>query len=378
MKIAMPVLQYNKEGGIERHTWELVERWSRDNDIHIFASEWAETTQKVTFHKVPTLKRPELLRIPSFVLNNSVMLKNGDFDIVFNNGCGATFVQDVIVAASLHKAWAEETKKAGLKRFFLNPMHYWTFAIERFNYRRKRYRKIIAISEFIKKRLIDYYGLPDEDIVVIHHGVNLEEFNPSKKGIYRAEIRKSFGIAGNDLLLVFTGKEFRRKGLQYVFQALGKLRDERVKLIVVGSGEISQFRAIAQRLGIDRNIFFIGHSSDVARYYAASDVFILPSTFDAFGMVVLEAMASGLPVIVSRNMGASEIVADGEEGIVLKNYFDYNEIAESVRWLIETPSLKGKWGANARSKAEKFSWDIVAEKTLEVLYDVYYKRGGEI
>jgi UDP-glucose:(heptosyl)LPS alpha-1,3-glucosyltransferase len=371
MRIAIPLLQYSKEGGIERHTWEMVDRWSRKHDIHIFTNEWVEPSQNVTFHKVPALKKPGILRTPSFVLNNSLMLKKSDFDIVFNNGCGATCIQDIIVAASLHKAWAVETRKSGLKRFFLNPLHYWTFTIEKFNYKKRKYKKIIAISEFIKRHLIHYYGLPGEDIVVIHHGVDLEEFTPSKKGIYRSDIRRGLGISEDDLLLVFTGKEFRRKGLLYVFEALSEIKDKKVKLLVIGAGEIGQFKNIALKLGIEKDIVFLGHSPEVAKYYAASDAFVFPSTFDAFGMVVLEAMACGLPVIVSPTAGASELVDNMKEGVLLRKYDDITGLVENIKLLLNNPDVRNDWGINARLKAEKHSWDKVADDTLKVISDVY-------
>ncbi len=374
MKIAIPLLRYNKEGGIERHTWELVKRWHRNHDIHIFANEWVETDQNVTFHKVPVIKKPEILRTPSFVLNNSRMLKKSDFDIILNNGCGATLTQDVIVAASLHKAWAEETKKAGLKRFFLNPLHYWTFAVEKYNYKNKRYRKVIAISEFIKYYLIKYYGLPDEDIAVIYHGVNLEEFNPAKSRLYRKAVRDEFRVSEDDLMLLFVGKEFKRKGLHYIFQSLSSLRDDRIKLVVVGEGEIESFKKIAVGLGIDRNVFFVGHSSDVVKYYVSSDVFVFPSTFDAFGMVVLEAMACGLPVIVSPTVGASELVEDMKEGILLNNYNDIERLVESIKLLLNNHALRKELSVNAGLKAEKHSWDKVADETMQVILNSFQGR----
>lgn len=377
MKIAIPILHYNKEGGIERHTWEMAERWSRGHEVHIFASQFGETGQNIICHNVPVFKSPGLLRTPSFVVMNSLKLRKMNFDIIYNNGCGATFIQDVIVAASSHRAWAEESKKAGLKRFFLNPLHYWTFAIEGFNYRRRRYKKIIAISHLIKRLLIKCYNIPSEDIEVISLGVNLKDFHPSNRNIYREIVRKELGIPEDNMLLLFVGKEFRRKGLKYIFDALNCIKNEKVKLLVIGEGEITAFKNMAGKLGISERVIFLGHSTEVEKYYAASDIFIFPSTFDAFGMVVLEAMASGIPVIVSISAGASELVEHMKEGIVLKEYSDVAGISKAIELLVENKSLRLELGRNSRIKAEACSWDMVAEKTMKIFSDVTLSKGNK-
>lgn len=370
MKIAIPILNYNKEGGIERHTWELVEKWKGEHEIHIFANGWVNAVQDVIFHKVPAMKWPRLCQILSFILNNSLILRHSNFDVIFNNGCGATIFQDIIVTATVHKAWAQESKKAGLKRFFLNPLHYYAFAIEIINYKHRRYKKVIAVSKLIEKHLTHCYNVPPEDIVVIHLGVNLEEFNPAKRIFYIKNIRDELKLSDDDILLSFVGKEFKRKGLEYIFQALHILKDERIKLLIVGKGEIETFKNTAFNLGINKNVFFIGHSNDVVKYYVSSDIFVFPSTFDAFGMVVLEAMASGLPCIVSKETGASELINDGEDGILLANYKDTGELANKIKLLVENQSLREEIGLKARGKAELYSWDDVAERTMSVLKKV--------
>lgn len=149
MKIAIPILKFNKEGGIERHTYELAKRFSKEHEIHIFANQWVDM-DNVIFNKVSVIKIPALLQYPSFVVVNTLMLKRENFDIIYNNGCGTTLSQDIITSASLHKAWAKEAKKEKIKKYVLNPLHYWTFTIEGYNYKNRRYKKIIAVSNLLK------------------------------------------------------------------------------------------------------------------------------------------------------------------------------------------------------------------------------------
>jgi len=374
MKIAIPVFHFHKKGGIERHIWELVSQWEKENEIHIFASRWDETSFKnVFFHKVPVIEKPEFLKGLSFLINNSRMLKRGKFDVIINDGCGTTFVQDIIITESVHKAWAEEFKKKGLKKLFLNPNHYITLFVEKFNYTRRRYKKIICISRFIQEQLIKYHGIPIEDTVVINHGVNLEEFSPLHRQKFYKEKRKQFGFSDKDFVILFVGHELKRKGLYYIFKALELLKDERFKLLIVGapkSHEVRKFKKIASKMKIISQIFFTGISKNVSEFYAMADVFVFPSVFDAFAMVVLEAMASGLPVITCPTVGASELIENKKDGIILRSYDDVSGLVDNLKFLSQNTDILKKIGKNARLKAEKYSWDRISKETFELLVDV--------
>jgi UDP-glucose:(heptosyl)LPS alpha-1,3-glucosyltransferase len=359
------VLEFSREGGIERHTWEMVARWKAAHDIHVFAARWSPEASGVTLHRVPTVRISRLLEVPSFFLWSARLIGASSCDVVWNNGGGATGAPGVITAASLHKAWAMEAKKAGLKRFFLNPLHHWTFLVEGRHYRGGRYRKIIAVSEMIKGRLVSTYGVPPQEIEVIYHGVNLDEFNPAGRGELRSRVRRELGLDDEEPVLLFVGKEFRRKGLDFLFQAL-RAAGGRARLLVVGAGESGRYASLARSMGLGERVRFIGHSADVRRYYAASDLFVFPSTFDAFGMVVLEAMASGLPVVVSPTVGAAELVDHMKDGVVLEHYSDVEGMVRAMRTLLGDPALCGRMGQLARRKAEQYTWDLAAEKTMAV------------
>lgn len=373
MKIAIPIFNFSKTGGIERHTYELVKRISKNHEVHVFSNILKnDDNLNIIWHKVPVFNFSILTHL-LFVLINSIMLKKEKFDIVYNNGCGATFIQDVITSASVHLAWMKETKKEVLKKYFLNPMHYWTIFVESINYRNikmENYKKVIAISNFIKRHLMNYYLIPEDKIVVIYHGVSPDEFNPQKREKYFSLIRSKYSISKDDTVLLFVGNEFKRKGLKYVFEAMKILNNKNLKLLVVGNGEIKFFRTFADSLGIGENVVFAGFCEDVSIYYSVADIFIFPSTFDAFGLVVLEAMASGIPAIVSASTGASEIIEHGVDGFVVDDYRNSSEFARVITDLIKSKELMNRIGKLARSKAEKFTWDSVAEKTLEVFKNV--------
>lgn len=373
MKIAIPIYSFNKEGGIERHTYEVVKRWHEKHEIHLFCHEWQDFGWKnVHFHKVPALN--SMLASPSFAIMSSLKIKKQEFDIIFNNGCGAAFTQDVITSASCHKAWANEMKKANLKKWFLNPLHYWTFFIEGYNYKNKRFKKVMAISEFIKKHLMNYYNISSRDIEVVHLGVNSEEFNPEFKNDFRKKIRVQYNIPDDKFIISFIGKEFKRKGLKYLMDAINSLNNSKVHLIVVGDGEIQLFKDYAARLGISKQVTFTGHKKELNEFYCASDSFIFPTTFDAFALVVLEAMACGLPVIVSKTAGASELIEHNVDGIILDDYKDSKILAEYIEYLINNNDSRNEMGVKAREKAMIYSWDRVSDKMMNIFREIHERK----
>jgi UDP-glucose:(heptosyl)LPS alpha-1,3-glucosyltransferase len=168
-------------------------------------------------------------------------------------------------------------------------------------------------------------------------------------------------------VLLFVGWEFKRKGLQYIIEALSKL-DKSVKLLVVGGDDPLKFQLLAQHLGVSARVSFVGHKGDVKAYYAASDIFVFPSEYEPFGLVITEAMAAGLPVITMRSAGAAEIITSGQDGVLLENH-DPASIAYAVQSLINWKSQERLGGA-ARKTALRYSWDALTEKTLNVFKEV--------
>ena len=126
---------------------------------------------------------------------------------------------------------------------------------------------------------------------------------------------------------------------------------------------------LAGDLGISARVRFLGVRSDVDRYYAASDLFCLPTYFDAFGMVVLEAMATGIPAIISKAAGAAEIIVEGETGSVLSDPHDDQALAGLMRPFID-PAVAQKAGRRARDECQKFSWDSHFARILEIYDEV--------
>ena len=207
-------------------------------------------------------------------------------------------------------------------------------------------------------------------LVVIPNGVDLQRFNPSLDG---REGRRRFNISEEARVLLFVGRLVPCKGLEYLIESVSKVLDEHkdVVLMIVGEGELKrELMALTRRMGLEKNVVFTGQvdGSMLPLCYAASDIFVLPSVsrLEAFGIVLIEAMASGKPVISTTIPGAREVVIPGETGLIVPPG-DSESLANAMATLLRNDKLRYEMGCRARSLAErKYDWTDVANQYLRV------------
>ena len=220
--------------------------------------------------------------------------------------------------------------------------------------------RIITVSEDNVRYLVDYHGVPREKIRVVRIGV------PEPAHGASAGIREALGISKEDFLCAMIGSLEERKGHARAFDALAALPGS-VKLLVVGVGEEERaLRAKAASLGLDHRVYFLGYRTDIDAILFECDVLVLPSTFEATPYVVIEAMASGLPVVASNIYGIPEIVRDGETGILV-GAGERDEIARAIAALSRDRDRGARMGRAARKRYEEmFRIDRCVEETQAV------------
>jgi UDP-glucose:(heptosyl)LPS alpha-1,3-glucosyltransferase len=378
MKIARVVQRYNKQEGISRGVVEVAERLAKEHEVHVFANSWDDYgNSEIIFHKVPQIPQwPSryIAQIFGFFVSSARMLKQHDFDIVHlhnSSACASDVVSchgcprgGISQVLNTYKDWRKEVSLGDIiKNMLMLP-------IFEYNYSKKRRKKIIAVSKIIRNELIKFCQVPRDDIVVIPNGVNLDEFNPKNKKIFRNNIRKTLNIKKDDFVFLFVGNYFRMKGLRFALKAISRIKKKKVKLIVVGGLDAPRYQNVFFRLardtGIKDRVYFLGHTNDVKRFYGASDALILPTIYDAFGLAIIEAMASGLPVITSKSAGAADMIIDNFNGILLEDPTNVRVMVEKMEALIECPKLCDSIGIESRKTTKIYSWDVVAKKTLNL------------
>ena len=361
LRIAFVVHDYNRHIGHSRYVAELASRFKRDHEVHVFANTFDEPDSVgITYHHVPAWRASALASILSFVLPATAMVR-GRFDIVHAQGlCGlrhnvvtAHFCQpgwfDALVRANARLTWRQALSQA-----LISPL-------ERLAFTKKSTRRVIAISERIRDDLERHYGRKD-GVRVVYHGVDLDTFHPRNCGLCLDEAQAELGAAPGECLALYVGN--LQKGAAAAIRATARVPGVRL-VLVSGSNPVSD-RSIAQAEGVTDRVSFRPSSKQIERFFAAADVFIFPTFFDAYGMVISEAMASGLPVITSRAAGAAELIDHGKSGWLTADPWDPDQIAEGLRTLAADPGLRQRMGAAARSKIEAYTWDRVAHETMAV------------
>jgi len=367
MKIAIIRKKYTFHGGAERFSQKLVTRLAdAGHDVHLYAIQWEGTPrlEHLHFHKVPAITFNSILRDVSFAVVVCRLLKNESYDVIQSHD--KTLCQDIYRAGDgCHIEWLRQRWKRsdlpGKLSIALNPYHWLILSLERMILKGHRFKKIIAISELVKKNIIEHYGVEDRDIAVIYNAVDLETFHPRNKNLYRKDIRRHYSIADDAFVVLFVGSGFERKGLEFLLKAAERVHSA-LTVLVVGRGSKKKYESLTKR----QRVIFCGPQREIHKYYAASDVFVFPVIYEPFGNVHLEALASGLPVITTNLSGAAEIIQDGIHGFVIHLPEDSPAIAEKIQFLIDNSKEREVMSINARKRAEEFSFDKYSEKVLNL------------
>lgn len=372
-KIAILIENFDKKGGSERRTYELVKQLKqRGHNITVFANSWSNIPtfegEGINFVKVPMTRWPFRFMAPlTYAYFADKAVKKEDFDIIHTQT--RTYYQDVAtLGGGCHRAWIDEGSSLKL----LDPFHRAVLSIEKRQFQNGNYKRIIVNSKLSKNGILKFYPVPEERIKVIYNGVDTERFNPINKEKYRTETRKRHNISDDDFMILYVGSGFKRKGVSYLIEAVSRLGNDsinknRIKLLIVGKDKLWPYKRLAAKFDIDKNIIFVDYAGETEKYYAASDIFALPTFFDPFANVTLEAMASGVPVITTKKNGASEIIEDGKDGFIINTPLEIDALTEKIRDLLN-PELRKEAGVKARKKAMNFTWDRMTEETLKV-YD---------
>lgn len=361
MRIAFVVHDYHRGGGHSRYVAELASRFSREHDVHVFANRIIDDgTPGIRFHKVPAWRANALTTVLSFALPASLQV-GGGFDIVHSQGfCG--FVGNVFTAHMCNAAWYQALRNspegATLRESVFSTV---ASALEHWTYRFARRSKVIAVSARVGRDLVKYYHCP-ADIRVIYHGTDTALFSPRTRQSLRPAARKHYGIPDQEFVFLYVGQ--LRKGARQCIQALAHVPEG--LLLCVSPSDSTAYRHFAQKCGVEKRVIFAGHTKEVEKAYAAGDALLLPTPFDTFALVVSEAMACGLPIVVSREAGVSELIKHGVNGLLLDDVTSSAELAGYMLRLRQDAEWTERLSRAGCETISQLTWDAVAERTLEV------------
>ncbi|MGD8717879.1 MAG: glycosyltransferase family 4 protein [Candidatus Zixiibacteriota bacterium] len=365
MKLALVCEDVHKRGGTERVVYELATRLAPRHDVHVFAAT-AEGIEGagVTWHRVPVPDLPTLVRVPAFALLSTLMIKRMKFDAVIGQGINTLGADYMVVhtvnagrRAIFHKLVRNGVRLGPARRAGEEAWYALACAVEKRLLRGRR-PEIISVSSGTSRELSAYYPRVErERLNVVYNGVDCGEFNDTGRDEARTALRDSLGLAADDRVVLFVGGLWWLKGLSHAIEAV-RFLPSRYHLVIAGKGPDATYRARAEDVGVGRRVHFLGSRKDVAAIYRGADVFVLPSYYEAFSLVTLEAMASGLPVLLSRVNGADDCLCEGFNGFAVER--DGRDIAAKVELVFEDEKRRHSMERGARATACRFTWDRAA------------------
>ncbi|MDL1985186.1 MAG: glycosyltransferase family 4 protein [Deltaproteobacteria bacterium] len=376
MKVALVCKKYSlQEGGLERYTYFLSRELVRaGHEVHIFANIWQEEPG-VIIHRVPVIRLSSPAKNLSFAFFTNRALSKMKFDII--HSMERIFYQDIFrVSDGINPVQMQQKyphpvvrfiKKIGPRRIALSYLEHRIFVD-------KGCKIVMTNSELVKRNIIEHYRVDPENIVVIYNGVNTSRFNPKVKEKFRSSLREKYGIKKEELVLIFVSNDFKLKRLDLVLEAMAFLKNNKIRLFVIGADNHRTYRRWSDNHSMGKQILFLGPKSNIEKYYAGSDIFVLPTLYDAFANVCLEAMACGLPVITTDSNGAADLISDNENGYILKTQ-KADELAAGIKAL-EPLSNRTRMGDNAAAKAACFTMEKHVTKVLK-LYERVSSKGQE-
>jgi UDP-glucose:(heptosyl)LPS alpha-1,3-glucosyltransferase len=386
LRIAVLSPLVDRRHGTERSLAEIVERLANrhGHEIHLysqqvgdlqvapFATRGQDSSQRIFWHRVPRLPAPHLFAFLFWMFANRFCrwfdrwFRHLRFDAVFSPGINAADADLILVHVVFHRLRELQLERSseGLRGLHRSLYYRLLCFLENRIYRHKELR-LAAVSTHTALQLVQYFGR--RDAVVVPNGVDLSLFSPASRLALRDATRQKLGYSPDDILLLLIGNDWRNKGLPTLLEAISRLNHPSLRLCVVGSDAPAAFLSQVQSLHLSDRVKFFAESSEILAFYAAADIHAAPSLEDSFNLPVLEAMACGLPVLVSRLAGISEYIVDGVDGIFLQDPGDPSALAGSLSLLLQHPELRRSLGENAARKAQQFSWDRQADAIHRLL-----------
>jgi UDP-glucose:(heptosyl)LPS alpha-1,3-glucosyltransferase len=197
---------------------------------------------------------------------------------------------------------------------------------------------VISLSQYVQTSIMSHYPLPSHRHARLFNAVDLQRFDPATAAEEGCAWRRRLGLDEADILALMIAQDFARKGLTECLAALAQTPEPRLKLVVVGKPDPTMWKQQALAAGIADRVIFAGPTQCPAACYAAADVFVLPTKHDPCSLVVLEALAMGVPVITTSHNGAAEVMTSGQEGLVLSDPHDVAALADALQTVCDGPT----------------------------------------
>lgn len=372
-------------GGCEHYISDLARRLARDgHSVHLYASRWDASALPPTlhYHRLPSVRGPRFLRPWRFGKAVEDALRQSRHDVTM--GFDKTWGQDILYPqGGLHVASAAHNllkHPPGITRMIARWLKLFDPAarsfrqLERKQYLGEKRPLILVNSRMVQRHFEIYYDIPPSDVHVLPAAIDPARFVADDRLKRRAEERQRWGVADDEPVGLFVAMNYRLKGLVPLLHSLRHVDgSKRFRVAIVGHPRFQSYEHLAARLGVAEKVKFLGFRADPRDAYFAADFLVHPTFYDPCSLVVLEALACGLPVVTSRYNGASELFTHGEAGFVVENPHDYRELAGAIGLLLDSPTRLA-FAAAARQAAKRWTFEQHYQQLLGYFQQATSKR----
>ncbi len=386
LKVAITHTRFSYTGGIEKYIYSLVERLlEAGHHVHYFCHRFeAYDHPNLHFHRVRWQRFPKSLRVRSFDRALNRALRGQEFDLVhgftktsrqdlYTDGSGT--LEEFLAATKSH--WPSWWRRL----YAMTPHQRAIRDMERARFQRGALIKVVPMAQFVAEQITSRYPIEPERVEVVYNGVETEVFHPRFRE-RRAEWRRQYGLPKSAPVLLFVGNDYRRKGLVTALEALREDHLASATLAVAGHDNHQRhYQSQAQAFGDGDRVVWLGAVREIREVFAASDLFVFPTRYDVFGNVGLEALATGLPAVLSARSGVSELlwsrnVGDSSSaGRILSDATSASELAQHAADLLN-PDGYAERSAAARRLAERYSWEIHFERMESIYREVAREKAA--
>jgi UDP-glucose:(heptosyl)LPS alpha-1,3-glucosyltransferase len=384
MKVAFLIERLDpRRGGMETSATEfLTEMAALGVDIHVVTESAAANFSVTPVHALGVGGFGRTGRYRHFVLAAKAFLADGSWDVVHAVtpclACHLYQPRSGVAGEALARAVA--LRKSRVARAFrklgaaLNAkQRLWT-SLERGLLQGAAPPVVAALSRYMRRQLEKAYALPSECIRDVFNGVTIKHPEPAERAALRQRLRQELGLAATDLVAIFAGHNFRRKGLPRLLEALSTPEAQSWHLLVAGKDAPGPSQRYARTLGIAGRVQFLGARSDVRQLYVAADVCVLPTYYDPCSRTVLEALSLGVPAITTAYDGAADCIRNGEHGFVVESPEAIEALGKALRQLAPE-HVRQTMARNALGLRPYLSMRRHAEE-VAAIYDEITRKGS--
>jgi UDP-glucose:(heptosyl)LPS alpha-1,3-glucosyltransferase len=369
MRIGLITRRFDSAGGGTERDLQMTARIliEAGYEVRIYASEVRDSASGFAVSQIQSAGVRRTARLRGFASRAADEARRDGATLVFSVAriADADILRSGGSAHSSYVASARQWQGASAAvAMAFSPYHRAQIAIERRGFASATLQRAIAVSDLVRRDLIATFGINPTKAVTLYNGVDLERFQPASCERWRVAVRRDLRLPDCAPIAAFVGNGFGRKGLRFLIEAWPHV-DSSAILVVAGTDRaVSKYRRLARRLGVEDRIRFIGAHPHVEQLFAAVDAFVLPSLFEPFGNVVMEAMAAGLPVLCSSACGAAELLAPAMREFVVADPTMIGELAARLNAVL---AARDDLRPIARATAERFTWENHAVNLLKII-----------